>query len=81
METKGKDNKDVRARIDALASGFRKGALVMFCQSGGSDRPGAPRDAVGVGRGTSLTRAALHKREGSCRLCAAQDRAKRLVTI
>ena len=81
METKGKDNKDVRARIDALASGFRKGALVLFCQSGSSDRPGAPRDAVGVGRGTSLTRAALHKREVFCRLYAGQERAKWLVTI
>ena len=41
----------------------------------------AMRDVAGAGRGAAFRAAALHKREGSCRLCAAQERAKRLVTI
>ena len=46
MATKGKDKKDVRARIDALASGDRTAALVMFCQQAGSpDCPGDHRHA------------------------------------
>ena len=45
MATKGQDNKDVRARIDALASGLRKPALVQFCPSGSPDCPGDLRHA------------------------------------
>ena len=43
MATKGQDNKDVRAKIDALASGCRKAARNLFCQSGSPDSPGDPR--------------------------------------
>ena len=34
MATKVQDTKEVRARIDALTSGFRKAALFLFCLSG-----------------------------------------------